>query len=358
MRVLIAGGGTGGHLYPGLAVAQRLLSVGAEVFWLGARGGLEAKKLPGLPIPHKLLSVSGAVGVSVTTKVRSFLRLGPAFLSARAFLARVQPHVVLSVGGYAAFPGAAAAAAAGTPLVIQEQNAWPGLTHRLMAPWAAAIACGFPQAVEAFPSLPAHFTGNPVREEFFHVPPAPETRALLVLGGSQGSQVLNRLLPEALALIPPDRRPRVLHQAGEKWEGEVKARYQTLGVEARVVGFLPQPWEALADVPLVVARAGALTVSELAAAGRAAILVPFARAAHGHQLANARALAATGAALILEERQATAPALANLLTTLFDDLPALASRASQAKALAQPDATEKVVELLFRASRKPSEVAA
>lgn len=358
MRVLIAGGGTGGHVYPGLAMAQRLLSLGAEVVWLGARAGLEARKLAGLPIPHKLLSVSGAVGVSLAAKARSFLRLGPAFVAARAFLARVRPDVVLSVGGYAAFPGAAAAAAAGIPLVIQEQNAWPGLTHRLMAPWAAAIACGFPQAVEAFPSLPARFTGNPVREEFFHLPPAPEKPNLLVLGGSQGSQVLNRLLPEAMALVPPERRPQLVHQAGEKWEQEVKDRYQALGVAAHVVGFMPQPWEALQDVPLVVARAGALTVCELAAAGRAAILVPFARAAHGHQLANARALAATGAAWVVEEEQATAAVLANLLTTLFADLSALARQASQAKALARPDATAQVVDLLFRASRKPREVAA
>lgn len=358
MRVLIAGGGTGGHLYPGLAVAQRLLSLGAEVFWLGASHGLEAKKLAGLPIRQQLLTVSGAVGVTLAAKARSFLRLGPACLSARVFVARVHPDVVLSVGGYAAFPGAAAAAAAGIPLVIQEQNAWPGLTHRLLAPWAAAIACGFPQAVEAFPSLPARFTGNPVREEFFHVPPAPETRALLVLGGSQGSQVLNRLLPEALALLPRDQRPQVLHQAGEKWEAEVRARYQALGVEAQVVGFILKPWEALQDVPLVVARAGALTVSELAAAGRAAILVPFAQAAHGHQLANAHALAATGAAWVLEEKHATPSALANLVTALFADLSALAHKASQAKALARPDATEKVVALLLRASRTPWEVAA
>lgn len=358
MRVLVAGGGTGGHLYPGLAVAERLLSLGAEVFWLGARGGLEAKKLIGLPIPYKLLSVSGAVGVSLAAKARSFLRLGPAFLAARAFLARVRPDVVLSVGGYAALPGAMAAAAAGTPLVLQEQNAWPGLTHRLMAPWAAAIACGFPQAVEAFPSLPARFTGNPVRKEFFSLPSAPDTRALLVLGGSQGSQVLNRLVPEALVVIPPNQRPKLLHQAGEKWEKEVKTRYQALGVEAQVVGFLPEPWEALKDVPLVVARAGALTVSELAAAGRAAILIPFAQAAHGHQLANARALAETGAAWILEEGHATPLTLANLLHTLLADLRTLARKASQAKVLARPDATEQVVDLLFRASRERQEVAA
>lgn len=358
MRVLVAGGGTGGHFYPGLAVAEKLLERGAEVFWLGASHGLEAKKLPACGIPHKLLRVSGAVGVALAAKVRSALRVPPAFLAARAFLARVRPDVVLSVGGYAAFPGAAAAAAAGVPLVIQEQNAWPGLTHRLMAPWAAAIACGFPQAVEAFPSLPAAWTGNPVRGEFFGLPPAPERRALVVLGGSQGSQALNRLVPEALALVPGDQRPRVLHQAGERWEAEVRERYRQLGVEAEVVGFLPEPWNALRETPLAVARAGALTVSELAAAGRAAILVPFAQAAHGHQLTNARALADTGAAWVLEELQASTARLAELLAGLFADLPALAARGSQARALARADATDTVVELLFKVARKPREVAA
>lgn len=358
MRVLVAGGGTGGHFYPGLAVTQKLLQRGAEVFWLGASRGLEAQKLPGLGIPHQLLEVSGAVGVALRARVRSVLRLPPAFLAARLFLARVRPDVVLSVGGYAAFPGAAAAAAAGVPLLIQEQNAWPGLTHRLMAPWAAGIACGFPQAVQAFPSLPATWTGNPVRREFFLLPPAPQRRALVVLGGSQGSQVLNRLVPQALALVPADQRPQVLHQAGEKWEGEVRERYRQAGVAADVVGFLAEPWEALRQVPLVVARAGALTVTELAAAGRAAILVPFAQAAHGHQLANARALAKTGAAWVLEEPEASPERLAALLEGLFSDLPALATRGMQAKKLAREDATDAVVELLFRVARKPREVAA
>lgn len=356
MRVLIAGGGTGGHLYPGLAVAEKLVALGAEVFWLGASSGLEARTLPALGIPHRLLAVSGAVGVAWTAKLRSVWRVPSALAAARLTVAKVRPDVVLSVGGYAAFPGAVAAAASGTPLVIQEQNARPGLTHRLMAPWAAAIACGFPQAVDALPSLPACWTGNPVRREFFHLPPAPERRALLVLGGSQGSQVLNRLLPEALSLVPAELRPQVVHQAGEKWYEEVRQRYQQAGVAAEVVGFFPAPWVVLRDVPLVVARAGALTVSELAAAGRAAILIPFAQAAHGHQLANARALAATGAAEVLEEAQVSPASLAELLISLLADPADLVSRGRQGTRLAREDATDAVVQLLFRVARKPPEV--
>jgi len=346
VRVLIAGGGTGGHFFPGLAVAEALQRRGGEVFWLGAKGGIEARKLPELGIPHRLLPVTGAVGVSLGKKLASFARLLPALVAARAYLGKVAPQVVLSVGGYAAFPGGVAAGTAGVPLVLQEQNAFPGLVHRLLAPWAAAIACGLPQAVEAFPSLPARFTGNPVRAAFFHLPPAPPRRALAVFGGSQGSQVLNRLLPEALALLSPDSRPEVVHQAGERWVAEVQQRYRSLGVAAQVVGFLPRPWEVLAEVPLVVARAGAATVAELAAAGRAAVLVPFGQAAKGHQLANARALASTGAAWVVEETEATPATLAQLLATLFADPAATAARGGQGRSLARADAAEAVVQLL------------
>ncbi|MGC8917093.1 MAG: undecaprenyldiphospho-muramoylpentapeptide beta-N-acetylglucosaminyltransferase [Thermoanaerobaculum sp.] len=358
MRVLVAGGGTGGHFYPGFAVAERLRELGVEVFWLGATRGLEAARLPSLAIPHRLLAVSGAVGVSLGAKIGSFLRILPALAAALRVLAQVRPHVVFSVGGYAAFPGAAAAGFTATPLVIQEQNAWPGLTHRLLAPWAVAIACGFREALAAFPSLPAFWTGNPVRREFFGVPPAPSTRALLVLGGSQGARILNRLVPEALARIPREQRPRVVHQAGERWVEEVRGRYRQLEVDAEVVGFLAEPWEALSQVPLVVARAGALTVSELSAAGRAAVLIPFAQAAHGHQLANARALAATGGGWILEEREASPEALAHLLERLLADPGTLAAAGPKARALARQDATNAVVRVLLRAAREPQEVAA
>jgi len=346
MRVLITGGGTGGHFFPGLAVAEAVQRRGGEVYWLGAQSGIEARKLPELGIPHRLLPVTGAVGVPLRKKLGSVVRLLPALVAARSYLAKVTPQVVLSVGGYAAFPGAVAAGTAGVPLVLQEQNAFPGLVHRLLAPWAAAIACGLPQAVEALPSLPARFTGNPVRAAFFQLPPAPPRRALAVLGGSQGSQVLNRLLPEALALLPPESRPEVVHQAGERWVSEVEERYRCCGVAAQVVGFLSRPWEVLAQVPLVVARAGALTVAELAAAGRAAVLVPFGQAAEGHQLANARALASTGAAWVIEEAEASPARLAQLLAKLFADPGDLAARGTKARSLARADAAEAVVQLL------------
>lgn len=350
MRVVITGGGTGGHFYPGLAVATALQQQGGEVYWLGSDRGIEAGKLKYFGIPGRLVRVSGFVGVGVAAKLKSLALLLPAVAAGRAYLGKVRPQVVLSVGGYAALSGGLAGAMAGIPLVLQEQNAFPGVVHKLLAPWAAAIACGFPQAVQAFPSLPALWTGNPVRPAFFQVPPSPERRAVLVMGGSQGSQLLNRLVPKALAELSPSSRPQVIHQTGDRWAAEVRASYRELGVEATVVAYLAKPWEELATVPLVIARAGALTICELAAARRAAILIPFGQAAHGHQLVNAQALASTGAAWLLPEPEATPQALAALLVKLLADPQALAVAGAKGQTLARPDATEAVVGLLYRAA--------
>lgn len=358
MRLLIAGGGTGGHFFPGLAVAELARRNGWEVFWLGARRGLEAQKLPELGIPHRLLAVSGAVGVSWKAKLASLARLPLAVVAARAYLAAVRAQVVLSVGGYAALPGGLAAASSAVPLLLQEQNALPGVSHRLLAPWCQGIACGFPQALAAFPSLPARVTGNPVRPEFFRLAAAPARRALLVLGGSQGSQFLNRVVPEALALLPAAQRPEVTHQAGGRWAEEVTQRYAELGLTAVVVPFLLKPWEALATVPLVVARAGALTVTELAAAGRAAVLIPFSQAAAGHQLANARAYAATGAAWVLEEAQASPQALALLLQEALAQLEKLPAKGALGRALAREEAVEAIGRWLARLAGSTLEAAA
>jgi len=356
--VLIVGGGTGGHLFPGLAVAGELRRLGAAVSWLGATRGLEASRVPAAGIPLRLLPVTGAVGRSAAAQVGAALRMVPAIAAALRHLLRERPAAVLSVGGYAALPGALAAAALQLPLVVQEQNAVPGLTNRLLAPWSAGIACGFREALAALPSLPARFTGNPVREAFFSVPP-PRTVPLtvLVLGGSQGSGFLNRALPEAFAELGRSRTlPRVVHQAGERWTGEVQQRYAALGVPAEVRGFIEAPADALAAATLVVARAGALTVCELAAARRPALLVPFAAAAHGHQLHNARALAATGAAEIVEEPAATPARLAAALAGLLASPEALGARGLAGFRLASPDAAGTVARFVLERAAGPAEV--
>ncbi|MFH1175861.1 MAG: undecaprenyldiphospho-muramoylpentapeptide beta-N-acetylglucosaminyltransferase, partial [Acidobacteriota bacterium] len=318
-HLVIAGGGTGGHLFPGLAVAAELRRAGADVSWLGAERGLERDLAPQAGIHLRTLAVSGAVGRGPAAAVAAALQMLPAILQAAHHLLRHEAAGLLAVGGYAAMPGALAAATLGIPFVIQEQNALPGMTNRLLAPWSVAIACGFARALATFPSLPARWTGNPVREEFFVLPNPPvEPLTLLVLGGSQGSAFLNRVIPEALArLARTHALPRIVHQAGVRWVEEVRDRYAALAVPAQVEGFLVQPAAALAPACLVIARAGALTVSELAAARRAVLLIPFAAAAHGHQLCNAETLAATGAAVVLEERAASPEQVATALAGLL-----------------------------------------
>ena len=338
-EIVIAGGGTGGHLFPGLAVAEELRRAGAGVSWLGARRGLETDRVPRAGIELLALPVTGATGRGLSGHAGALLRLPPAVLRAALFLLRRRADAVLAVGGYAAMPGALAAAAVGVPLVIQEQNALPG----------------FAGATAYFPSMPARWTGNPVRREFFAVPPAPAgPPSVLVTGGSQGSAFLNRVLPDAFArLAAGGVRPRVVHQAGPRWADEVRARYAAAAVDAEVVGFIEQPDRALAAASLVVARAGALTVSELAAARRPALLVPFAAAAHGHQAVNARALAETGAATVLEEHQADAGAVAAALEMLLAEPARLAEIGSRGAALARPSAARDIAALVLQRAGVP-----
>jgi UDP-N-acetylglucosamine--N-acetylmuramyl-(pentapeptide) pyrophosphoryl-undecaprenol N-acetylglucosamine transferase len=351
-EIVIAGGGTGGHLFPGLAVAAELTRLGTPLSWLGAHRGLEAARVPEAGILLRLLAVSGAVSRSPAAQLAAAGRVVPAVAQALAHLLRRQASAVLAVGGYASVPGALAAGALGIPVVLQEQNAFPGLANRLLAPWSVAIACGFEGAVASFPSLPARWTGNPVRAEFFAVPAPPlAPLTVMVIGGSQGSAFLNRLLPETFAkLARTHALPRIVHQTGLRWQADVRERYTILGVPAEVVGFLEQPAQAMATAALVVARAGALTVTELAAARRAAVLVPFAASAHGHQLANARAYAATDAAVVLEESEATPHATAALLARLLAEPQGLVARGIAGARLARPDAAGTVARMVLEAA--------
>ncbi len=359
-EIVIAGGGTGGHLFPGLAVAAELAKAGATVSWLGARRGLEATRVPEAGIPIRLLAVTGAAGRSRRAQAAAALRVLPAVVHALRFLLRRRAGALLAVGGYASVPGALAADLLGVPVVLQEQNALPGVANRVLAPWSVAVACGFASTVAAFPSQPARWTGNPVRPEFFAVPPPPPgPPAVLVLGGSQGSAFLNRALPEALAEL--GRRgplPHVVHQAGPRWVEEVRQRYAAIGAAVDVVPFLERPATAMAAAALVVARAGALTIAELAAARRASLLVPFAAAAHGHQLANALALAGTGAADVLSEREATTETLADALQRLLASPERLVERGRAGAALARADAAREVAAMVLRAGGLAANVAA
>ena len=349
-RVLIAGGGTGGHIFPGLAVADALTARGVDVHWLGARRGLESRLVSERGLPLTLLDIEGIHARSLTAALRALSHLPQAISDGFRLVLDQQPMAVLGVGGYASASGIMAAGLLGIPWMIQEQNSVPGWTNKTLAPWADLVCCGFADALDHFPSMPAVWTGNPVRTSFFNIPasrPA-ATPHLLILGGSQGSLFLNRTLPRALAVLRDQgREVTIRHQSGTRWHEVVRTAYSDLGLEATVDTFLAKPWEALEWADLVVARSGALTVSELSAAGRASLLIPFAAAAGNHQEFNARSLERSGGAEVLLEGQAKFERVASVLTRLLNDPGRLIDMGQSARAVALPGAAEKIADHLL-----------
>lgn len=346
-RVVVAGGGTGGHVFPGLAVARELKSRDIEVHWLGARRGLEAELVPERGFPITLVELEGMQARGAGAAVRAVSLLPPAILTAVRTISRQRPIAVLGVGGYASTAGLAAAGLLGVPVVLQEQNSIPGWTNKFLAPFADLICCGFEDAVAAFPSMPAEWTGNPVRTDFFSVPDVNvgARPRLLVLGGSQGSLFLNRALPQALPLLQAaGLEVEVRHQAGVRWAEVVRTAYSDLKIEAEVTAFLAQPWQSMAAADLVIARSGALTVSELAASGRGALLVPFAAAAGNHQEFNARSLERAGGAVVLTEDEAPPRRIAEVLIELLQDAETLKRMGRCARKMALPGAAARIAE--------------
>jgi UDP-N-acetylglucosamine--N-acetylmuramyl-(pentapeptide) pyrophosphoryl-undecaprenol N-acetylglucosamine transferase len=344
--ILIMAGGTGGHVFPALAVADALRARGVEVVWMGTRRGLEARVAPAAGIPIDWVSVSGLRGKSLLKTLLSPFMLMIAFAQAFGIMLARRPRAVLGMGGFVTGPGGLSAWLLRRPLLIHEQNAIPGLTNRLLSRIAREVLEGFPG------SLPnGRHVGNPVRADIAALP-APAQRMngrngaarLLILGGSLGARALNRLLPAALAKLDPALRPAVRHQAGRSHFDEAPAAYQAAGVTARVEPFIEDMAAAYAWADLVVCRAGALTIAELAAAGIGAILVPYPHAVDDHQTANARYLSDAGAALVHQEAALNADALAALLSGLVGDRARLLSMANAARALARPDAGRIVAE--------------
>jgi len=350
--VVVAGGGTGGHIFPGLAVIRELESRGIDAHWLGARKGLESELVPQRGVAVTLVEIEGIHARNPAAAVRAGAQLPTAIATSVRTLLRLEPIAVLGVGGYASAAGVIAAGTLGVPWVLQEQNSVPGWTNRAFAPWADVICCGFADAVSAFPSMPAEWTGNPVRSEFFNSPElvSHDPPRLLVLGGSQGSLFLNRTVPRALALLRDlGITPSVRHQAGVRWADVVRTSYHDLRLEAEVSAFLPEPWVALREADLVVARSGALTISELAAAGRGAVLVPFAAAAGNHQEHNARSLERAGGAVLMREPEISPESLAGQLRELFADGDRLIEMGSRARSMALPDAAGRIARRLLEA---------
>lgn len=351
MRLLIAGGGTGGHLYPGIAVAQELLGRGGEhrVLFAGTTRGLEARVLPALGLNFTAVRARGLVGAGAVGKLRSLWAQALGLLDARRILDGFQPHACLGVGGYSSFPVVSLARLRGVPCAVQEQNAWPGLANRMLARVVQRVYAGDEAVVAHFAPAKVRVTGNPLRKSFGAPLPYAPPRAdagirLLVLGGSQGARALNEAVPSALSLM---KQPLVVvHQAGKGHAETVSARYgDRAGVS--VVEFIDDMASAYGRAHLVVARAGALTLAELASAGRPAVLVPFPFAAGGHQEANARAAEGRGAAVMILERDLTPQALAEVLTGLLADPPRLDAMAAAANRSARRDAAKVIVDDLL-----------
>jgi len=339
---LIMAGGTGGHVMPGLAVAEELRRAGWSVTWLGGRGGMEAELVPRRGYPMELIRFSGLRGKGIVRMVLLPLNLLIAFWQSARVLFRLRPDVVLGMGGYVTFPGGMMAALLGRPLVVHEQNSVAGLANRVLAEVADRRLVGFPDALRK-----AQWCGNPVRAEIAQLP-APEQRfagragvlRLLVVGGSLGAQALNEIVPQALALIPAGQRPQVTHQSGARHLDQLRAHYAAAGVQAQTVAFIEDMAASYAAADLVVCRAGALTIAELAAAGVASVLVPFPHAVDDHQRHNARFLAEAGAAVLVQQKDLNARALANLLTGFTREK--LLDMAQRARALAKSDAAAAV----------------
>lgn len=319
---LIMAGGTGGHVFPALAVARVLRDRGFEPVWLGTRRGLEAKLVPQHRIEVEWLAVSGVRGKGMATLLLAPLTLIRAVWQSLAVMRRRRPAVVLGAGGFVSGPGGFAAWLLRRPLVIHEQNAVAGMTNRILARFARRVFEAFPGSFGA--GVRAERVGNPVRREIAALAPPAQRFAqrrdrlhLLVFGGSQGAARLNATVPAALALLPVEQRPQVVHQAGERNYQEALALYAKHGVQAEVRAFIDDMAQAYAAADLVVCRAGALTVAELAAAGVGALLVPFAAAVDDHQTHNAKFLVDAGAAVLLPESQLSPEHLAAELGRLL-----------------------------------------
>jgi len=347
--LLIMAGGTGGHIFPGLAVAQQARAAGWQVVWMGARGGMEERLVPPHGYAAAWIRARAARGKGLLQKLLLPANLLYSFWESARHIRRIRPDVVLGLGGYVAFPGGMMASLLGRPLALHEQNAVAGLANRVLAGVSDKVMVGFPQALRR-----AEWTGNPVRSEIASIArPDERFRArrgpirLLIVGGSLGAQALNEAVPRALALLAGS--PQVVHQSGEKHLEALREAYAAAGVQGELVAFIDDMARRYAEADLVICRAGAVTVAELSAGGMASILVPFPHAVDDHQTANARFLAERGAAILLPQPELSAERLASLIRGL--DRPALLRMARNARGLGKPDAARVVAQRCMELAR-------
>ncbi len=357
--LMVMAGGTGGHVYPALAVADALRARGWDVFWLGTRAGLEARVVPAAGIDMVWVSMGGVRGKGVLKKLLLPATLLVAFWQSLGAILRRRPDVVLGMGGYTAFPGGMMASLLHRPLVIHEQNSIGGLTNRVLACLADRVLTAFPKVFTHPHDKPipcrrvaTEWVGNPVRRDIAKLANERTNAAsmthsgplrLLVVGGSLGAQALNERVPQALALLPADKRPRVVHQSGRQQLDVLRANYAAAGVEADVRDYIEDMAAAYRDCDFAICRAGAMTVAELACAGVPAVLVPFPFAVDDHQTGNAAFLSDAGAAWLVQQKDLSAEKLAALIGNL--DRVTLAAMSDKARQLAKPDATRQVADI-------------
>ncbi|GGA84947.1 UDP-N-acetylglucosamine--N-acetylmuramyl-(pentapeptide) pyrophosphoryl-undecaprenol N-acetylglucosamine transferase [Arenimonas soli] len=353
--VLILAGGTGGHIFPGLAVAQALRDRAVPVVWLGSAGGMETRLVPPAGFAIETISVKGLRGKGRLALVKAPFLLLRSLAQALSILRRLRPRAVLSFGGYAAGPGGLGAWLLRRPLLVHEQNRAPGLTNRVLSRLARRVLCGFPGS---FPEGRGEVVGNPVRPAIAALP-APADRLagrqgpvrLLVLGGSQGASALNTVLPQVLAGLPAGERPQVRHQCGERHADATRAVYAGAGVEAAVEPFIADMAEAYGWADLVVCRAGALTLAELCAAGVGSVLVPFPAAVDDHQTRNAEYLVEAGAAMLVPEGEGFRDRLADATNRLLPAAGVRLAMASAARGIAHADAAGRVADIVIQEAR-------
>jgi UDP-N-acetylglucosamine--N-acetylmuramyl-(pentapeptide) pyrophosphoryl-undecaprenol N-acetylglucosamine transferase len=346
---MVMAGGTGGHVFPGLAVAHRMRAWGWRVVWLGNPSGMEASLVPKHGLPIEYVRFGGLRGKGLKTKLMLPLNLLRACRESARVLKRVQPDVVLGMGGYITFPAGVMTALTGRPLVLHEQNSVAGLANKVLAKLARRVLVAFPDTLPG-----AEWTGNPLRDELCH---AQEPKAryasrtgplrVLVVGGSLGAAALNECVPRALAQLAPEERPHVTHQAGAKHIEALRANYAQAGFEPgealRLVPFIDDMAAAYGDADLVICRSGAMTVAEVAAVGVAALFVPFPYAVDDHQSTNADFLASQSAAVLVQQRDLSPENLADWLRSQTRET--LADMAERARLLAKPDATDRVAQV-------------
>ena len=340
--LLIMAGGTGGHIFPGLAVAEQARAAGWQVVWMGARGGMEERLVPRHGYAAAWIRARAARGKGLLQKLLLPANLLFSFWESARHIRRIRPDVVLGLGGYVAFPGGMMASLLGRPLALHEQNAIPGLANRVLAGVSDKVMVAFPHALAK-----AEWTGNPVRADIAAIA-APEERfrdrdgplRLLVVGGSLGAQALNETVPRALALL--GGRALVVHQSGEKHLETLRGHYAAAGVQGELVAFIDDMARRYAEADLVICRAGAVTIAELSAGGMASVLVPFPHAVDDHQTANARFLAERGAAILLPQVELSAERLAELIRGM--DRATLLQMARNARGLGKPDAARVVAQ--------------